>query len=67
MEPQAVQEMRAAIAKTLADPELIAESQKRGLPLHFYSGESEQARVQRAMDGGKDLAPVLKAAAQSIK
>ena len=67
MEPQAVQEIRAAIAKTLADPELIAESQKRGLPLHFYSGESEQARVQRAMDGGKDLAPVLKAAAQSIK
>jgi tripartite-type tricarboxylate transporter receptor subunit TctC len=67
MEPQAVQEMRSAIAKTLADPELIAESQKRGLPLHFYSGESEQARVQRAMDGGKDLAPVLKAAAQSIK
>jgi tripartite-type tricarboxylate transporter receptor subunit TctC len=67
MEPQAVQEMRAAIAETLADPELIAESQKRGLPLHFYSGESEQARVQRAMDGGKDLAPVLKAAAQSIK
>jgi len=67
MEPQAVQEMRAAIAKTLADPELIVESQKRGLPLHFYSGESEQARVQRAMDGGKDLAPVLKAAAQSIK
>ena len=67
MEPQAVQEMRAAIAKTLADPELIAKSQKRGLPLHFYSGESEQARVQRAMDGGKDLAPVLKAAAQSIK
>lgn len=67
MEPQAVQEMRAAIAKTLADPELKTESEKRGLPLHYYSGESEQARVQRAMDGGKDLTPILKAAAQSIK
>jgi hypothetical protein len=59
--------MRAGLAKTLADPELIAESNKRGLPLHFYSGESEQARVQKAMEGGKDLAPILKAAAQSIK
>jgi tripartite-type tricarboxylate transporter receptor subunit TctC len=67
MEAQAAADMRAGLAKTLADPELIAESNKRGLPLHFYSGESEQARVQKAMEGGKDLAPILKAAAQSIK
>jgi len=67
MDQQATQEMRAAIGKALADPELVAESQKRGLPVHFYSGESEQARVQRAMEGGKDLTPILQAAAQSIK
>jgi tripartite-type tricarboxylate transporter receptor subunit TctC len=67
MDPQAVSELRAGIAKTLADPEFVAEAAKRGLPMSFYSGESEQARIQRAMDGGKDLAPILKAAAQSIK
>jgi tripartite-type tricarboxylate transporter receptor subunit TctC len=67
MDQQAVTELRAGIAKALADQELIAESKKRGLPLSFYSGESEQARVQKAMDGGKDLTPILKAAAQSIK
>ena len=66
-DPQAVTEMRAGIAKALADPDLIAESKKRGLPVSFYSGESEQSRIQRAMDGGKELAPILKAAAQSIK
>jgi tripartite-type tricarboxylate transporter receptor subunit TctC len=66
-DPEAVKEMRAAIAKVLADPEMIEESKKRGLPLSYYSGESEQARIQKAMDGGKDLAPILKAAAQSIK
>jgi tripartite-type tricarboxylate transporter receptor subunit TctC len=67
MDPQAVTEMRAAIGKAVNDPELVAESQKRGLPVHFYSGDSEQARIQKAMDGGKDLTPILKAAAQSIK
>ena len=67
MDPQAVADMRAGIAKALAGPELIAESKKRGLPLSFYSGESEQARIQKAMEGGKDLTPILKAAAQSIK
>ena len=67
MDQQAVTELRAGIAKALADPELIAESKKRALPLSFYSGESEQARIQKAMEGGKDLSPILKAAAQSIK
>jgi tripartite-type tricarboxylate transporter receptor subunit TctC len=67
MDPQAVADMRAGIAKALADPELIAESKKRGLPLSFYSGESEQARIQKAMQESKDLAPILKEAAQSIK
>jgi tripartite-type tricarboxylate transporter receptor subunit TctC len=67
MDPQAVKEMREAIAKTLADPAVIAESKQRGLPLAFYSGESEQARIEKAMAGGKDLTPILKAAAQSIK
>jgi tripartite-type tricarboxylate transporter receptor subunit TctC len=67
MDQQAVTDLRAGIAKALADQELIAESKKRGLPLSFYSGESEQTRIQRAMEGGKDLTPILKAAAQSIK
>jgi tripartite-type tricarboxylate transporter receptor subunit TctC len=67
IDPAVVAEMRAGIAKALADPELIAESKKRALPLSFYPGEKEQARIQRAMEGGKDLAPILKAAAQSIK
>src|SRR3712207_5749315 len=60
MDPQAVSELRAGIAKTLADADFVAEAAKRGLPMSFYSGESEQARIQRAMEGGKDLAPILK-------
>jgi tripartite-type tricarboxylate transporter receptor subunit TctC len=67
MEPEATKEIRAAIEKTLADPAVIEESKKRGLPLAFYSGESEQARIQRAMAGGKELTPILKAASDSIK
>jgi tripartite-type tricarboxylate transporter receptor subunit TctC len=67
MEAQAVSEMRAAIAKTLADPAVVEESKKRGLPLSYYSGESEQARMQRILEGGKDLTPILKAASESIK
>src|ERR687894_1524164 len=62
IDPKIVAEMRAGIAKALADPELIAESKKRALPLSFYPGDKEQTRIQRAMDGGKDLAPILKAA-----
>jgi tripartite-type tricarboxylate transporter receptor subunit TctC len=67
MTAQAVADMRAGIAKALADPELLAESTKRALPVSFYTGESEQARVKRAVDGGAGLTPLLKAAAQSIK
>ena len=67
IDPKVVAEMREGIAKALADPELIAESKKRGLPLSFYPGDKEQTRIQRAMEGGKDLTPILKAAAQSIK
>jgi tripartite-type tricarboxylate transporter receptor subunit TctC len=67
MDPQVVAEFRAGLAKALADQELIADSKKRGLPLSFYSGESEQARIQRAMAGGKELTPILKAASDSIK
>jgi tripartite-type tricarboxylate transporter receptor subunit TctC len=67
MDPQAVKDMRAGIEKALADPALIEESKKRGLPLSFYSGDSEQARIEKAMQEAKDLAPILKAAQQSIK
>ena len=55
------------VAKALADPELLAESQKRSWPLSFYSGESDQVRIQRIMQGSTSLTPILKAAAASIK
>ncbi|HEY7384245.1 MAG TPA: tripartite tricarboxylate transporter substrate-binding protein [Beijerinckiaceae bacterium] len=67
MDPKAVADMRAGVAKALADPELIAESQKRALPVAFYSGESDQTRIQRIMQGSTSLTPILKAASASIK
>jgi tripartite-type tricarboxylate transporter receptor subunit TctC len=67
MDAKATEEMRAGIAKALADPELIAESQKKGLPVSFYSGESDQVRIKRIMESSTALTPILKAAAQSIK
>jgi tripartite-type tricarboxylate transporter receptor subunit TctC len=67
MDSKGVSEIRAGIAKALADPDLLTESAKRALPVSFYTGESEQGRVKRAMEGGAGLTPILKAAAQSIK
>jgi tripartite-type tricarboxylate transporter receptor subunit TctC len=67
MDPKAVADMRAGIAKALADPELLAESQKRSWPVSFYSGESDQTRIQRIMQSSTSLTPILKAAAASIK
>ena len=66
-DPQAVADMRAAIGKALADPELLAQSKQRALPLSFYEGSSEQARIARIMQGSTALTPILKSAAQSIK
>ena len=47
--------------------ELVAEANKRGAAVHFYSGDSEQARIRKRWTAGRTLPPILKAAAQSIK
>ena len=67
MDAKAVADMRAGIAKALADKELIAESEKKALPVSFYTGESDQTRIQRIMQGSTSLTPILKAASASIK
>ncbi len=67
MDPAAVEEMRAAIEKTLTDPAIVKEMQEKGMPIVFAPGEEQQKTVEEVFAAGKDLTPVFKAALQKIQ
>ena len=52
--------LRKAVAETLADPEFLADAQKRGLPISAASGEEVAAIVNSQISTPKDVIAVLK-------
>lgn len=67
MDPAATKEMRAAIEAALKDPELLAEANRKRLPIVYASGEDLQSKVQGVVTSGAELKAPLAAALQSIK
>jgi len=67
MDPKVTAELREAISKAGADPELQAEGKKQGLILLPSDGETEQERIVQITAASQGLKPVLKAALESIK
>ena len=67
LDPTATTELRAAINAALADPELIAESKERGLPLLPSDGAVEQQKIGQITAASEVVVPILKAALESIR
>jgi tripartite-type tricarboxylate transporter receptor subunit TctC len=67
MDPAAVEEMRAAIEKTLTDPEVVKDMESKGMPIVFLSGAEQQELVQQVFDAAGDLTPVFKEALARIQ
>lgn len=67
MDPERVAAMRAALAATIADPELVAQSEQMQLPVTFADGETMQKRVADVMASSQTLKPVMAEALDSIK
>jgi len=65
--PEAVRILREAITKASEDPELIEEAKAGGLILMPSPGEEEQKKIEQITEASQGLAPVLKAALQSIQ
>ena len=67
MDPQATEELRAAIEATLTDPAVIQEMQEKGLPIVFMSGEEQQKLVQEVFSAASDLTPLFQGAVKKIQ
>ncbi|MYZ47940.1 Bug family tripartite tricarboxylate transporter substrate binding protein [Propylenella binzhouense] len=67
MDEAAVAEMRAAIEKTLTDPEVVKEMAAKDLPIVFAPGEKQQKTVGQVFAAAKDLTPTFKQALAQIK
>jgi tripartite-type tricarboxylate transporter receptor subunit TctC len=67
MDPTATADLREAISKAAADPEMQAEAKKQDLILLPSDGETEQARIGQITKASQSLKPILKAALDSIK
>jgi hypothetical protein len=48
MDPAAVEEMRAAVEKTLTDPEVVKEMEGKGMPIVFLSGAEQRTSSKRS-------------------
>lgn len=67
MDPAAVEEMRAAIDKTLSDPAVVAEMEGQGMPIVPLTGGDQQTLVEESFAGAADLTPVFKKALEQIQ
>lgn len=67
MDPAAVEEMRAAIEKTLTDPAVVEEFEGRGMPIVFLPGSEQQELVEEVFSAAEDLTPVFKEALAQIQ
>jgi tripartite-type tricarboxylate transporter receptor subunit TctC len=67
MDPEHVAAMREALAATIADPELIAQSEQMQLPVSFADGQTMQDRVTAVMQSSQTLKPVMAEALESIQ
>ena len=67
MDPVATMELRAALSAAFMDPDLIAESDKAGLPLLPSDGATEQAKIAQITAASQNIVPILRAALDSIR
>jgi tripartite-type tricarboxylate transporter receptor subunit TctC len=67
LDPVATAELRAALSAAFLDPALIAESKAAGLPLLPSDGEAEQAKIDQITAASQKIAPILRAALDSIR
>jgi ABC-type phosphate/phosphonate transport system substrate-binding protein len=59
--------LRKAFLSTLADPDLLADAEKRGLPIRPVSGDSVQKAIDRLVSTPKDVVGTLKRAIDDAK
>lgn len=67
MDPAAVEEMRAAIDKTLTDPAVVEELAEQGMPIVWLTGADQTGLVEEAFAGAADLTPMFKHALEQIQ
>ena len=67
LDPEATEELRAAINAAFEDPELIAESELAGLPLLPSDGETEQRKIGQITEASQSVVPILQAALDAIR
>ena len=67
LDAEATAELRSAISAALADPELIAESERQRLPLIPSPGAAEQAKIQQITDASAVIVPIMQAALERIR
>ncbi len=67
MDPAAVEEMRAAITKTLTDPAVVEELGAQGMPIVQLPGVEQQALVEEVFAGASGMTPVFKHALEQIQ
>ena len=53
--PEVLAKLRECYATTMSDPGLIAEGEKRGLPLHYMSGEDVDAFAHEQYEALSEL------------
>lgn len=67
MNPEAVEEMRAAVMEVLNDPEMLEEAKAAGLPIRPMAGDRQQEVVAEIYEASADIPPILDAAVASIQ
>ena len=67
LDPEATEQLRAAISAAFEDPELIAESELAGLPLLPSDGETEQRKIVQITEASQAVVPILRAALDAIR
>lgn len=67
MESTTASELRTAISKALADPNLISESEDRGLPLLPSDGLTEQRKIVQITKSSEIIVPILQEALMAIR
>ncbi|MEW5982581.1 MAG: tripartite tricarboxylate transporter substrate-binding protein [Acidobacteriota bacterium] len=67
LDPQATQELRAAISAALRDPGLIAESERQRLPLVPSDGSAEQRKIRHVAEASGVIVPILRDALARIR
>ncbi|WP_338824097.1 hypothetical protein MHOCP_22200 [Moorella humiferrea] len=67
MDAKAVAEMRAALEKALADPELLEKAKSANMPIVFMAGDILQQKITEIAESSKKIEPILKEAVAAIK